>query len=157
MYRSPLDRAAPAPYTANRQLPRVPGAAPRQERRSRQSRIQLLFVSLVLTATIVALLEPAPQWGRDVELAQLLRGMGAIKALLTLGALAAIWWRLGRPVSRPQASAYLVGGWSLVLANALIWELTAIGAASALYHMATLGLLVLAWRDPGALPGHTDR
>jgi hypothetical protein len=110
-------------------------------------RALLLLISLLLTVATLALLEPASAWSRDADLAVLLRGMGAIKALITGGALAALWWRFGRPLGRPWAIGYLLGGWTLVLANAMIWELTAIPAASALYHGATLGLLVLAWRD----------
>jgi hypothetical protein len=83
----------------------------------------------------------------EPELAMLLRGMAVIKGLLTLAAVACVMWRLGRAVSPWALATYLVGTWLLAFANTLIWQLSWIGAAAALYHVGLLSLLVAAWRD----------
>ena len=122
-------------------------AVARQAGASRQ-RALLLIGSAVLLAATLALFEPAAHWARDPELLQLLRGMAVIKAGLAVLALYAVWWRLGRaPAGKAFVASYLVNVWVLALATGLIWQLSAIAFASALFHGATITLLVVAWRD----------
>lgn len=116
---------------------------------SRRSRLWLLAGSAALLALAVVAFEPASHWSRDPELFRLLRGMAAIKGLLALLAFAAAWWRLGRDTTPRLAATYVGGVWALAFAAGLIWQLTAVPAASGLFHVATLVLLVAAWRDAG--------
>ena len=95
----------------------------------------------------LALGDPASLLERDRELATLLRGMAAIKALLVAVAMVAVVWRLRRPASVPLALGYLAGVWAMAAATASIWQLTTIAAAAALFHAGEFALLLLAWRD----------
>jgi hypothetical protein len=110
-------------------------------------RLSLLTGSGVLLAVPMVLLEPAAYWAGDPELFRLLRGMAILKLVLVAVAFAAAWWRLGgQPGPRLQA-AYVGGVWALSLGAGLIWQLQLVIPASALFHAATLALLLAAWRD----------
>ncbi|MGY6554346.1 MAG: hypothetical protein ACXIUM_07465 [Wenzhouxiangella sp.] len=112
-----------------------------------RQRVLLLAGSVLLLSAPLALLAPAAHWAQDPELFRLLRGMGSLKFVIALLAFAAVWWRLGRTASRVLTSIYVGGVWALALAAGLIWQLTAILPASGLFHLATLALLLAAWRD----------
>jgi|SRR6056297_3127278 len=74
--------------------------------------------------------------------------MAGIKAGLAALAFTAVWWQLGRvPAAGPLTATCIGGVWALALAARLIWQLSAIIAASVLFHGATVTLLVVAWRD----------
>jgi len=125
--------------------PVVPAAA-RVTTLSRQ-RVLLLIGSGLLLATPLALLAPGAHWAQDPELFRLLRGMGTLKFLLAAVAFAVVWWRLGRPVTPGLRAIYVGGVCTLALATGLIWQLNLVLPASGLFHLATLALLVAAWRD----------
>ena len=110
-------------------------------------RLLLLTGAVLLAAVTLTLFEPAAYWADDPELFRLLRGMGVLKALMAVSALAAVWWRLGRTITARLNTSYIVGVWAMALATALIWELTGVLAASALFHLATFVVLITAWRD----------
>lgn len=139
----------------------LPGARLRMN----QPRLRLVLGAGVLFAASVVMLQPAAHWVHDPELFRLLRGMGVLKIVLAALALAVVWWRLGQALS-PRLQTVFVGAvWALSLAAGLIWQLTMILPASALFHLATLSLLVAAWRDIGprmeqqraAANRHSDR
>lgn len=112
-----------------------------------QRRLLLLLGSALLFAAPLMLFAPAAYWADDPELFRLLRGIGILKIVLAVLALAVVWWRLGWQLS-PRLQAVFVGGvWTLSLAAGSIWQLTLILPASALFHVATLALLVGAWRE----------
>ncbi len=90
---------------------------------------------------------PAGQLEADPALAHLLRGMAAIKALLTLGALSAVLWRFGRPIAPPVTVAYAISGAVLAGSTTLIWQLTWIPLAALLFHAALIGMVCLGWRE----------
>lgn len=116
--------------------------------RPTRARSLLVVGSAFLFAMPLALFEPAAHWAREPELFQLLRGMAVIKAALAVLALAAVWWRLGKtPTPGAFVAPYAVGVLAMALATGLIWQLTAIVAASVLFHSGTITLLVAAWRD----------
>ena len=121
------------------------------------ARRRLVIGSVLLFALPLIVLETAGHWSGDAELFTLLRGMAAIKAALALLALTAAAWRLGQG-SAPRAitASYVGGVWAMALAAGLIWQLTAIVAASALFHAATIALLVTAWRDMEPLSARTS-
>ncbi len=110
-------------------------------------RALLLVGSAALALAVLHGVRPGATLEADPALARLLRGMALIKAALVLAGMAVVGWRLGRPVSVRYAAVYLGGLWTLVVAVTLIWQLTAVGAAAALFHVATLGLFLAAWRD----------
>jgi hypothetical protein len=92
---------------------------------------------------------PAQPAAADPELAILLRGMAVIKIALIVPALALLWWRFGFALSAPVAAGYLAGGWLIAGATALIWQLSSIALAAAVFHLAGFALLLLALADRG--------
>jgi hypothetical protein len=102
-------------------------------------------VLAVLAAAAVG--RPEPLLQADPELARLLRGMALIKAAIVVAALAALLWRVGRPLSDGLTGAYLAGAWSAAGACMLIWQLDFIPTAIVMFHLGELTLLVAAWRD----------
>lgn len=83
----------------------------------------------------------------DAELALLLRGMAAIKALMAVAAAGLVWWRLGQPVSLGVAAGYVACVWVFFAATVLIWQLAFIVPAAALFHAAGLVGLIIALRE----------
>lgn len=83
----------------------------------------------------------------DPELAALLRGMAALKALLALGAGAAVFWRFGLPISNGAAALYALCVAALFAGATAIWQLSHIGAIAIAFHGALIALGVLALRD----------
>lgn len=127
--------------------PRGAHATGRAQRgRSAAPRLYLL-VGCVAAIAIALHAGPSVPLRSDPELATLLRGMAAIKTLLVAAAIAAIAWRLGRPATTRIASSYLVGAWLVTGATTMIWQLSSIVSASALFHVGLLLLLISAWRD----------
>ena len=110
-------------------------------------RTLLLAGSALLLAAPLAFVEPAAGWADDPELFRLLRGMAVLKGILAALAFAAVWWRLGRTLGAHLTATYVGSVCVMALATGLIWQLTALPAASALFHGATIALLVAAWRD----------
>ena len=88
----------------------------------------------------------------DPALNRLLRGMALIKSLALIVAVAAVWWRLGRPTRTMIVSAYLVTLWSMTCATVLIWRVTQIPIAAVTFHLALFIFLIAAWRDDLKLP-----
>lgn len=112
-----------------------------------QLRLSLVLGAGLLFAASALVLQPAAHWASDPELFRLLRGMGVIKIALAAVAFALVWWRLASPLTIGLKAMYVGGVWALSLAAGLIWQLTLILPASALFHLATISLLVAAWRD----------
>jgi hypothetical protein len=91
--------------------------------------------------------DPAAYLRADPALGTLLRGMGAIKALLTAAAVAALLWRFARPVGRREAALYLAGAWCMAAASMLVWRLSHIGMGALVFHAGELTLLFTAWQE----------
>lgn len=108
----------------------------------------LLLVGCAL-AVVAAYLpgDPSVLEAADPDLAVLLRAMALIKAALVVAALAILWWRFRWPVSSKVAGGYLVGTWLAAGATTMIWQLTHVAPAAALFHVGEIALLLLAWRD----------
>jgi hypothetical protein len=90
---------------------------------------------------------PSARLQQDAELANLVRGMVAIKGLILLAALSLVSWRLGRPVARPTLIAYAVGLGSSAAALAWMWSLNAIPIAALLFYAGLIGCFYTASRD----------
>ncbi len=84
------------------------------------------------------------------ELTRLLRGMALLKALLAFGAAAAVFWRLGAPVSRARFVVYALACGAMAAGPGLIWGLSYVGAGALLLHGGLLATVVVVWRDPAA-------
>ena len=145
MYRSPFSTAATPTDDTARYL--SDDSAVGRGRGFGRPRAWLVVGSALALGAPVAAFEPAAHWAADPELFRLLRGMAVIKAMLAVAAFSVIWWRLGRTLATTLAATYVGGVWVLAVATGLIWNLTAIVAASGLFHLATIVLLVAAWRD----------
>jgi len=91
--------------------------------------------------------DPTPYLTADPALARLLRGMAAIKGMVALAALCAVLWRFGWPTSKGATVVYLCGTCMLLGSSMLIWQLTLIPLAAALFHVAALSMLVAGWRE----------
>lgn len=110
-------------------------------------RVLLLAGCLVSVAAAASLGEPAALLQADAELGRLLRGMALIKAVIALAAVGLLLWRLGQPLSRPMAIAYLVGAWLVAGATMLVWQLSFVPLAALTFHVGEFTLLIAAWRD----------
>lgn len=112
-------------------------------------RLRLVAGCAVAIAAAALIGDPASFSLADPELALLLRGMALIKGLLVVAAFALVLWRVGLPIGAGAATGYLAGVATMAFATALIWQLSFIVPAAALFHAAGLLLLVVAWRDDG--------
>jgi hypothetical protein len=94
--------------------------------------------------------DPSGYLQADPALARLLRGMAIIKGMIALAAVGAVFWRLGWPVSKAGAGAYLGCAWVLSGSTMIIWQLSFIVPAALLFHAAALSLLLVSFRDRSA-------
>ncbi len=115
-------------------------------------RLWLVGGCIAATALALRLADPTAPSRFEPDLVTLLRGMAAIKTLLVAAAMALLAWRLGRPVTTRIATAYVTGASFVAGATAMIWQLSSIVPASAVFHAGLLTLLVAAWRDEAPLP-----
>lgn len=135
----------PLPFYA---APQKPDAALKPGRLRR--RLALAAAVALAGALGPALASVTPAAAIEPNLARLLIGMGALKGLLALGAFALVWLRLAGPASLALTSAY-VGSVALLFAGAsLVASLTALPAASVLFHAGLLAFALTALRDGGA-------
>jgi len=129
---------------------KIPVAAtPDRLQRPMRRRVMLILGSSALLIAPLLMFEPAAHWADEADLFILLRGMACIKGLLAVIAFTTVWWRLRQTPTSRLAQTYIGGVWAMALATGLIWQLTFIVAASALFHCATIALLIAAWRDGG--------
>ncbi len=110
-------------------------------------RTALLGLCAFAIAGAALLGDPVPLLRADPELATLLRGMAALKAVMVIAALAVLWWRFGWPVPPRTTAVYLVAAALLAGATTLVWQLSALLAASAVLHAAALTMLITASRE----------
>ena len=106
-----------------------------------------LMVGCAISIALAGHLGDSVGFQADPALARLLRGMALIKGVIALAVVAAVWWRVGRPVSKPVATGYLLGSWMLVGSTTLIWQLSWILLAAFLFHASALSMLLISWRE----------
>jgi hypothetical protein len=108
----------------------------------------LLIGGCALAIGIVAgVAEPSAYLQADPGLARLLRGMALIKGAIAIGAVSAVFWRMAWPISGPVAALYVIGAWLLAGSTMMIWQLSSIGLAALLFHVAAAAMLLVAWRE----------
>jgi heme A synthase len=78
----------------------------------------------------------------DVDLARLMHFTAAVKALLSVGIGAVIWWRVGHPLTAGVGVVYFVAAVSLLVAPGLLWQMAHLPLAAALFHVGLVGFLV---------------
>ena len=137
-----LDESGPTNSlgAASADAPRLLGAA---------GRLRFLLVVGALLAAGAAHVagDPTAYLQTDPKLGILLRGMAVIKAMISLAAMAALWWRFGRPIAPATAAVYLVAAWMTAGASMLVWQLWHIGVGAVAFHAGELTLLLVAWRE----------
>jgi len=108
----------------------------------------MLVAGALLAATAAYLVgDPTAYLQADPKLGVLLRGMAVIKAMISLAAIGALWWRFGRPIPHATAAIYLVAAWLTAAASMLVWQLWHIGVGAIAFHAGELTVLLVAWRE----------
>lgn len=143
--------AAPVAVTGASAAPR-PDARPALAAPGGARRVALHAGWLVAAVATLAFVPDAPALARDADWARLIRLMTLVKGALLVAAVAALHWRLARPVAGWRLGAYLalaaVGSASV----AAMWRGVVPGTVALVLHGAGLALLLVAWRDPSFLP-----
>jgi small-conductance mechanosensitive channel len=107
-----------------------------------------LVIGCILAAALAAWVgDPQRYHGDDAQLGRLLRGLGAVKGIIALGAVAVLSWRFGHPVPARVALAYIAGACLIAGASALVLQLSFIPAASGMFWAGIAALLVGVWGD----------
>ena len=97
--------------------------------------------------TVLAVARPDPAWLADAELARLMRYMAVVKFSFVLAAAGLLYWRFARVISWPLLATYMTGTWMMAGACVLIFQLSAIPLAAAVFHAGGFALLVAAYMD----------
>ena len=113
--------------------------------RAARRRAGLVAAVLLAVAAAVLLGQPRPDLAADPDLAFVLRGMGAIKAVIALAVLALLWWQVAGPITMPHLLGYLAAGALLAASAVLVLKLAVLLATSIVFHatLLTLGLMAL--------------
>jgi hypothetical protein len=136
---APLDESANAFATPAAAVPRLGDAG--------RLRFLLVAGALLAASAAYAVGDPTAYLQADAKLGILLRGMAVIKAMISLAAMGALWWRFGRPIAPATAGVYLVATWMTAAASMLVWQLWHIGIGAVAFHAGELTLLFVAWRE----------
>jgi hypothetical protein len=82
------------------------------------------------------------------DLTRLLQAMALLKAILALGVVAALLWRLGEGVTLPSLALYALAAGAMVAGPGVVWGMVYVRTGAALLHGGLLVTAVLLWRDP---------
>jgi len=110
-------------------------------------RFLLVAGALLAAGAVYFVGDPTAYLEADPKLGLLLRGMAVIKAMISLAAMGALWFRFGRPIPLATATVYLVATWLTAAASMLVWQLWHIGIGAVAFHAGELTLLLVAWRE----------
>jgi hypothetical protein len=83
-----------------------------------------------------------------VDLTRLLQAMALLKAILALGVVAAVLWRLGEGATLPRVALYALAAGAMVAGPGVVWGMVYVRTGAALLHGGLLVTVVLLWRDP---------
>jgi hypothetical protein len=112
----------------------------------------LTAASLTLFASQSGYLSAASP-AADVELDLLLKFMAAIKAVMALGAIALIAWRLGFAAHARLKLTYCASASAMAAAPALIWFTPTVTAGALLFHTGLILFLATAYFDGSEVYG----
>ena len=124
------------------------------------SPVVALYTAMTATGAVGILLGQADAAGGgafEPMLLLLLRFMAATKFAGVIGAALLVHWRLRRATPRRLAVGYVVAVAIMAVAPGLIWSLSHVGLAAALFHIGLLAFLLLAWKDQDVLPRRVVR
>jgi hypothetical protein len=82
------------------------------------------------------------------DLTHLLRAMALLKVAMAAGMAAAVFWRLGSPVTLAWWAAYALACAGMAAGPGLIWQMAYVGMGALLLHVGLFAALILLWRDP---------
>jgi hypothetical protein len=111
--------------------------------------ILLLVVAAAVAISLRSLGSDAPvRAGSD--LTNLLRFMAALKAVLAVGALAGVFWRLAAPATLSRLAVYAIASGAMAAGPGLIWGMDHVALGALLLHGGLVASIVLLWRDPAS-------
>ena len=87
------------------------------------------------------------------DLLVLMRFMAGVKAAMALGAVALVWWRMGAPMGRGMAAAYVVSAAVMAAGPGLIWDMQHVVLGAVAVHGGLSALMVAGWLDRAAWNG----
>ena len=87
------------------------------------------------------------------DLLVLMRFMAGVKAAMALGAVALVWWRMGAPMGRGMAAAYVVAAAVMAAGPGLIWDMQHVALGAVAVHGGLSALMVSGWLDRAAWSG----
>jgi len=100
------------------------------------------FVTTGADATAAAI-------ARDgADLTRLMRFMAGLKAMIAVGATAAVFWRMGTAITPPWFGAYALTTAAMAAGPGLIWGMAHVGVGALLLHGGLFATILLLWRDP---------
>jgi hypothetical protein len=82
------------------------------------------------------------------DLTHLLRAMALLKVTMATGMAAAVFWRLGSPVTLAWWVAYALACAGMAAGPGLIWQMAYVRTGTLLLHAGLFAALILLWRDP---------
>ncbi|KAB1072677.1 hypothetical protein [Methylobacterium planeticum] len=109
----------------------------------------LILVSLLAVAGAATLGQPAEA---EPDLLRLLRFMALLKGVFALAALAACFWRFGRPVAGWRSVVYALAPALMAGGAVALWRVVSPAPASLALHLGGLALLATALTDPDFIP-----
>lgn len=116
----------------------------------RQARVQPLGARLALVGAVAGAGALGFLVGGDAagsDLLVLMRFMAGVKAAMALGAVALVWWRLGAPMGRGMAAAYIVAAAVMAAGPGLIWDMQHVVLGAVAVHGGLSMLMVAGWLD----------
>ena len=118
--------------------------------------VLVLSVAVALVAGTIGVVR-APVATIDPDLVRVIRCMALIKGGLALAALAACFWRLGRPAAGWRRFAYVAGPPSMLGGAVALWTLHGVGLAALGLHLGLFGVLAAGLTDPAFFDGWRRR
>lgn len=85
--------------------------------------------------------------GTGSDLLLLMRFMAAVKAAMALGAVALVAWRMGAPIGRGTAAAYVAATAVMMVGPGLIWDMRHVAYGAMAVHGGLSLILVVGWLD----------
>lgn len=82
------------------------------------------------------------------DLTHLLRAMALLKVAMAAAMAAAVFWRLGSPVTLAWWAAYALTCVGMAAGPGLIWQMAYVRTGALLLHAGLFAALILLWRDP---------
>lgn len=106
---------------------------------------RLGLVGAVAGASALGFLAGGDAAGSDLLV--LMRFMAGVKAAMALSAVTLVWWRMGAPMGRGMAAAYIVSAAVMAVGPGLIWDMQHIAFGAVAVHGGLSALMVAGWLD----------